>query len=79
MEANYHLSNKFALFFHMSKYYESIERDPFDVLPLTFHITKGTMDQAFYKFVQVFREHEEKYNIEVNKKSKNSQASEKDN
>ena len=44
MEANYHLSNKFALFFHMSKYYKSIERDPFDVLPLTFHITKGTTD-----------------------------------
>lgn len=33
MEANYHLSNKFALFFHISKYYKSIERDPFDVLP----------------------------------------------
>ena len=44
MEANFHLSNKFALFFNMSKYYKSIERDPFDVLPLTFHITKGTTD-----------------------------------
>ena len=62
MEANYHLSNKFALFFHMSKYYRSIERDPFDVLPLTFHITKGTTDQVFYKFVSVFREQEEKHN-----------------
>ncbi len=55
MEANYHLSNKFALFFHMSKYYKSIDRDPFDVLPLTFHITKGTTDQVYYKFVSIFR------------------------
>lgn len=61
MEANYHLSNKFALFFRISKYYKSIERDPFDVLPLTFHITKGTADQVFYKFVQVFREQEERH------------------
>lgn len=60
MEANYHLSNKFALFFRMSKYYRSIGRDPFDVLPLTFHITKGTTDKVYYKFMQVFREHEEK-------------------
>ena len=44
----------------MSKYYRSIGRDPFDVLPLTFHITKGTTDKVYYKFMQVFREHEEK-------------------
>lgn len=62
MEANYHLSNKFALFFHMSKYYKSIERDPFDVLPLTFHITKGTTDSVYFKFIAVFRQLEEKYN-----------------
>ena len=62
MEANYHLSNKFALFFHMSKYYKSIERDPFDVLPLTFHITKGTTDQVYFKFIAVFRKLEEEFN-----------------
>ena len=55
MEANYHLSNKFALFFHISKYYKSIERDPFDVLPQTYHITKGTTDQVYFKFIQVFK------------------------
>jgi len=51
IEGNYHLSNKFALFFHISKYYRSIERDPFDVLPLTFHIKKGTTDPVYFKFV----------------------------
>ena len=51
MEANYHLSNKYALFFNVQKYYRSIGRDPFDVLPLTFHVKKGTTDQVFFKFV----------------------------
>jgi len=60
MEANYHLSNKYALFYNMSKYYRAIGRDPFDVLPLTFHIRKGTSDKIFYKFLSVFREHEER-------------------
>jgi tubulin polyglutamylase TTLL1 len=44
MEANYHLSNKYALFYNMTKYYRSIGRDPWDVLPLTFHIKRGTKD-----------------------------------
>ena len=55
MEANYHLSNKFALFFNMSKYYKSIDRDPFDILPITYHIKKGTQDKVYYQFVAVFR------------------------
>ena len=46
----------------MSKYYKSIERDPFDVLPLTFHITKGTTDQVYFKFIAVFRKLEDEYN-----------------
>ena len=44
MEANHHLSNKFALFYNMRYYYKSIGRDPFEVLPLTFHVSKGTYD-----------------------------------
>ena len=44
MEANHHLSNKFALFYNMNNYYKSIDKDPFDILPLTFHIKKGAFD-----------------------------------
>jgi hypothetical protein len=44
MEANHHLSNKYALFYNMSNYYRSIGRDPFEVLPLTFHVGKGSYD-----------------------------------
>lgn len=47
LENNYHLTNKFALFYNMRKYYSAIERDPFEVLPLTFHIKKDTNDPPF--------------------------------
>ena len=60
MEGNYHLTNKYALFFNMTKYYKSIGRDPFDVLPLSYHIKKGTSDMTFFKFMQSFKEFEEK-------------------
>ena len=42
IENNYHLSNKYALFYNMRKYYQAIGKEPFDVLPLTFHIKKDT-------------------------------------
>jgi tubulin monoglycylase TTLL3/8 len=48
MEVNYHLSNKYALFYNMQKYYTSKGRDPFEVLPLTFHIKKGIDDPVYY-------------------------------
>jgi hypothetical protein len=59
MEANYHLSNKYALLYNMSNYYRSICKDPFEVLPLTFHIKKGTKDSTFYDFLKVFKRYEE--------------------
>ena len=50
IENNYHLSNKYALFYNMRKYYMVIDRDPFSVLPLTFHVRNGTADPEFRKF-----------------------------
>ena len=47
IENNYHLSNKFALFYNMRKYYLANGRDPFEVLPLTYHIKKDTNDPPF--------------------------------
>jgi hypothetical protein len=44
LESNFHLSNKKALFANMKLYYEAIGLDPFDVLPLTFHIKNGLED-----------------------------------
>ena len=71
MECNYHLTNKFALFVNMSKYYKSIGRDPLDVLPLSFHIKKGNHDPTFFKFMQVFREYEDKAKESDNPESTN--------
>lgn len=56
IENNFHLSNKCALFYNMKRYYESIERDPFEVMPLTFHIRKGTDDKEFIRFVAKYKE-----------------------
>ena len=54
MEANYHLSNKFALFFRISKYYKSIEKDPFDVSPSDIVFVKVFLLQyAFKIFIRV--------------------------
>lgn len=50
MEHNYHLSNKKALFWNMSQYYKTIGRDPFENLPLTFHIENGLGDREFANF-----------------------------
>lgn len=40
-ECNYFLGNKKALFYSMRKYYTLLKKDPFEFIPLTFHISKG--------------------------------------
>jgi hypothetical protein len=47
LEGNWHLSNKKALFLNMRNYYESINEDPFDYLPVTFHVKTGVNDPEF--------------------------------
>ncbi len=60
MERNNHLSNKCALFHNMHKYYKAVGMDPFDVLPLTFHIKNGTDDPEYFLFLKKFNESAEK-------------------
>lgn len=55
MECNFHLSNKCALFYNMRRYYEALGRDPFEVIPLTFHVKKGTEDSEFFKFLEYYK------------------------
>ena len=50
IEDNYHLCNKKALFVNMKNYYEAIGEDPFDSLPVTFHIKEGLTDPNFLAF-----------------------------
>lgn len=54
IEHNYHLSNKKALFYNLVKYYEAIGMNPFDYIPLTFHVKTGENDPNFVKFEEKF-------------------------
>ena len=60
LENSYHLSNKYALFYNMRKYYKALGRNPFEVLPLTFHVRTGTSDPEFLKFTDMHRSIQEK-------------------
>lgn len=67
LEDNYHLSNKKALFFNMTQYYKLVGADPFDVLPLTFHIEHSLRDPEFQRFKSYY------HAIEQEKKVKSAQ------
>jgi hypothetical protein len=38
LENNFHLSNKKALFYNIKNYMNLLNKDPFKIIPLTFHI-----------------------------------------
>ena len=54
MEKNLHLANKKALFFNMHYYYTQIGQDPFDALPVTYHVKRGLEDPEFIRFKQQY-------------------------
>ena len=55
LEGNLNLGNKKAIYYNMKMYYESIGKDPFEIMPLTFHIKEGSSDNEFYKFLEAFK------------------------
>jgi tubulin polyglutamylase TTLL1/tubulin monoglycylase TTLL3/8 len=65
LEFNQHLANKKGLFKSMKNYYEALDKNLFDCLPLTFHIKSKENDSEFDKFVETFQE------IENSKKNLN--------
>lgn len=44
------MNNKKALYLNMKNYYDALEEDVFDYLPLTFHVKAGLEDPEFLKF-----------------------------
>lgn len=58
IEHNYNLSNKKALFYNLVRYYECLGEDPFEYIPLTYHIKLGESDPAFKKFEEKFHEYD---------------------
>lgn len=59
LEDNFHLSNKKALFWNMTGYYKSINKNPWDALPVTFHIDNGLDDLEYSKFLEYHRKLED--------------------
>ena len=56
LENNFLLSNKKALFLNLRQYYLSQKMDPFDFIPLTFHIRTGLDDPEFARFKEYYNE-----------------------
>jgi tubulin--tyrosine ligase len=67
IEDNYHLCNKKALLYNMKSYYESIGEDPFDALPVTFHIKEGLDDPNYLVFKEYYETHKDANNIWITK------------
>ena len=54
IEDNYHLSNKKALFLNMKYFYEAVGENPYNALPVTFHVKAGLEDPEYQEFRQFY-------------------------
>ncbi len=54
LENNFHISNKKCLFYNIRSFFTYIEKDPFEHIPVTFHIKKGLSDPEFQKFLNYY-------------------------
>lgn len=52
---NYHIGNKKALFYNLKRYYDLINKNVFNVIPLTFHIKTGTSDPEYSNFIKEYK------------------------
>ena len=53
------MNNKKALYLNLKNYFEAMEQDLFNVVPLTFHVKNGLQDPEFTKFKQYYVKCEE--------------------
>jgi tubulin monoglycylase TTLL3/8 len=60
LEGNYFIGNKKALLYNMRRYLQLKGEDPFLKLPLTFHVSKGTEDAEYLRFLQYYDNQEQK-------------------
>lgn len=56
LEGHIHLSNKKALYYNMKTYYECMGENPFDYIPLTYHIQEGSSDIQFEAFNKQYQD-----------------------
>ena len=70
------MNNKKALFLNMKNYYDALDQDVFDNLPLTFHVKEGLDDPEFHRFKQYYDKFEEE--IKANKKKRKENKEEEE-
>jgi len=58
LEGHIHLSNKKALYYNMKTYYECMGENPFDYIPLTFHVQEGSTGAQFEVFNKQYEEYQ---------------------
>ena len=57
------LSNKKSLFQNLHAYYKSKDLNPFDFIPVTFHLASSTSDPEFQRFVDYAESQNKKKNL----------------
>jgi hypothetical protein len=71
LEFNFEISNKKNLFYNLKSFYEEKGKNPFDVIPVTFHVS-GRDDENFLKFVKFFKENFDHESFWIVKPGENS-------
>jgi hypothetical protein len=72
LENNVELANKKQLLFNMTVYYFHLGKDPFTVLPESYHIIQGPSDSTFRDFVESFSQRRSTANLWIVKPGENS-------
>lgn len=52
---NFYLGNKKAMFYNLKQYYDLINVNAFNKIPLTFHIKKGFKDLQYKRFIAYYK------------------------
>ncbi|CAK94059.1 unnamed protein product (macronuclear) [Paramecium tetraurelia] len=55
IEKNYHLGNKKALYHNLKRYYELTKQDLHSIIPMTFHVQKGSKDKVYLQFLENYK------------------------
>lgn len=55
LEFNHFIGNKKALFYNLRAYYKLINKNVFEIIPLTFHIKNNPKDIQYQQFMSEFK------------------------
>ena len=64
-EGGEHLGNKKSMLYNMKAYYEAIKKDPFNVMPLSFHINEENKEVEYEKFKEAYKKAGELYDENI--------------